>query len=313
MRVALPLLLALAAVVPAGGTAAQAPDTLELRPRWQVGQRQVLAVVRTREHSREGQTARSSTRVEVTLVVRQAGRDGSVVEWSFAEPRVDDSDPARAEIAREMAALTSGLRYVLEVDADGDIKRLRNWEQVRALSRAGVARLLDRMRGSGTPEQVVKAVAAQVTGMFASEEQIRLHGLREASLYHAAYGRRYRLGTPVDYADVLPSPLGGPPIPSKGRFLLARYEAGAAVIDWRQEVDPEAARAAVFRTLSDMAVRMGRPGPREDELPDVSVQDSVQFRVDPASGWVRSVSSRRISRSGPATRVDELTVTETGR
>jgi len=266
--------------------------------------------VRTRDSVRDGRTARSTVRVDIAIQVREAGSAGSVVEWTFGAPRVEDADPARAELTRDIAALTSGLRYELEVDAAGHITRLRNWAELRAVSEAAVQRLVDRLRASGASEQVLSAVTSTVGTMFSSEDQMRVHGLRDAGLYHAAYGRMYRRGVPVDYEVDLPSPIGNASVPSRGTFQLSRLDAGAAVIDWRQRVDPAVAREVVRRTLTDMASRLGRPAPREGDLPEVSVEDTAQFRVDPDTGWVRSLSHRRTSRGGPAVRVDELSLTE---
>jgi hypothetical protein len=286
-----------------------APD-LELQPRWKAGDRQALAVVRVRESRRGAQVARTTTRVEVALVVREAGPAGSLVEWTFGTPRVEDPEPARAEFTRELAALTTGMRYELEVGATGHIVRLRNWEELRTKSETGVRRLLDRLRASGAPEEVLSAVTGMVTAMFSSEEQMRTHGLRDAALYHAVYGRAYPQGAPIAYEIDLPSPVGNAPIPSRGHFRLVRVEKEAAVIEWQQRVDPVVARDVVRRTLADMAARLGRPAPREDEVPEVAVEDVGQFRVDPVTGWVRSLTHRRTSRSGSAARVDELVLSE---
>jgi hypothetical protein len=305
-------LLVAAMTLIAGGPAWAQPAAgeVDLRPRWKAGDRQTISAVRARETVRGTQRSRSTTRVEIAIHVREAGPSGSLVEWTFGTPRVEDADPARAELTRELAALTSGTRYELEVDANGHITRLRNWEDLRAVGEAGVRRILDRLRATGAPEQVISAVSGMVGTMFSSEEQMRTHGLREASLYHAAYGRAYRRGVSVDYEVDLPSPLGNTPIPSRGSFRLLRVEAGAAVIDWQQRVDPNVAREVVRRTLTDMAARMGRPAPREDELPPVSVEDTGQLQVDTATGWLRSLTHRRMSRSGPAARIDELSMTE---
>jgi hypothetical protein len=296
------------AVRPDAAPAQPAEPAIELRPQWKVGDRQALSIVRVRESSRGGQVARTTTRGDATLVVREAGPAGWLVEWTFAAPRVEDADAQRAALARELAALTSGMRYELEIDADGRLVRLRNWQQLQALSQSAVQKVVDRLRARGTPPDVLSAITGTVTAMFSSEEQIRTHGLRDAALYHAAHGYPFRAGVPLEYAMELPSPLGGVGVPSRGRFTLLGVEQGAAVIEWQQRADPAAAREAVRRALTDLAARMGRPAPRDDELPEVAVEDDAQLRIEIATGWVRTLSHRRTSRSGPATRVDELSL-----
>jgi hypothetical protein len=300
-----------ALLVLAGPLAARAQEVI-VTPHWKVGERQRLQLVRVRE---DMGGARAEIRTEVTVTIHAASSDGFKVHWQYGPPSVQDSDPQRAALTAEVAAAMQHLRYELDLDATGRLRGVTNWMEVRDAAERAATLVLQRLRDSGLPEPAAAAVGDQIRASYATEQQVLAQGVREAAIYHAVFGRSYRLNVPVPYESALSSPVGGVTVPSRGQLVLTAWEpsTGRAQIGTTQSVDPEAARRLALAALTEMLAKIGRPAPPPDAIPPIAIDDTGEYVVDVATGWVRSMTVRRESRAGAQTRRDSVTVTEIAR
>ena len=307
--------LAIMLLVLAAATETHAAD-LDLRPRWNVGDKQVLSFERRREDSRNpGRTI--VARYTVSIEVLRASPRGYQTRWTFGPATVEGSAAEERQFLQEVMNVVAGLQCDLQIEANGTVARLLNWKAVKTTVDAAVARMMDRLRQAGVPPPVL-AYFRQYVDAFASEESVRTHGLREIALYHAVFGSRYSLGAPERYEATLESPLGREPIPSRGHIVLRRLDAaaGLAHIDWTHTTDPEAASRLSAKAITELALRMGRPAPSARDVPRLEVEEVSEYVVDLWGSWVKSVKNTRTIKSSTATetalRVDTLIVTETG-
>jgi hypothetical protein len=278
-------------------------------PHWKAGDRQRIELVRVRE---DVNGTRAEIRTEITVTVHAVTADGFAVHWQYGAPKVQDTDAQRAALTTEVAAAMQHLRYELDVDAAGRLRGVTNWKDVRDAADRAAGTVLQRLRERGLPEAAATAVGEQIRGSFATEQQVLQQGVREAAIYHAVFGRSYRLNVPVPNDGALASPVGGVSVPSKGELVLTALDpaSGRARISTTQTVDPEAARRLALAALTEMLAKMGRPAPPPDSIPPLVINDTGEYVVDVATGWVRSLTLRRESRAGEQTRRDILTATE---
>lgn len=307
-RAALAAMLLLLALAPAWPVPALAQEVV-IAPHWKVGDRQRLELVRVRE---DAGGARAEIRTEITVTVAAATGDGFSVHWQYGMPQVQDSDPQRAALTTEIAAAMQHLRYELAIDSTGRLRGVTNWKDVRDAADRAANLVLQRLRERGLPDAAAAAVADQIRASYASEQQVVLQGVREATIYHAIFGRSYRLNAPVPIESSVASPVGGTSVPSRGQLVLTAWDpaSGRAQIGSTQSVDPEAARRLALAALTDMLAKIGRPAPSPDAIPPIVINDTGEYVVDATTGWVRSMSLRRESRAGPQQRRESLTATE---
>ena len=290
---------------------------LDLRPRWSPGDQQVLSLERRREQTRDP-SRNIVARSTVTIRVLRATPSGYETRWILGAVTVQGARAEEQRLLQEMMNVVAGLECDLEIDAEGTVTRLLNWKAVKTAVDAAIARMLDGLRQTGVPPQVLSSVK-QLVDMYDTDEKLLAHGLREIALYHAVFGRTYSTGAPERYEATLASPLGGEPIPSRGQIALRRVDAaaGLAHVDWTHTTDPHAASRLAAKATTDLALRMGRPAPSPRDIPRIEVGESSQYVVDVRGGWVKSLKNTRTIKSSTPTdsavRVDTLIFTETGR
>jgi hypothetical protein len=94
------------------------------------------------------------------------------------------------------------------------------------------------------------------------------------------------------------SPLGGDPIPALGEFAIATHDSQQqrATITRSQIPDAEKAGLLLGATARQLASRLGRPLPNDEEAATaLQMRDTSTFEVDLATGWVESLVQTRES------------------
>jgi len=289
------------------------PGPLELRPRWKAGETRAMELVRHRDQTRDaGPARRVTTRSSIDIRVLAVDADVSIVEWKMGEVRFDDAEETKEPGVAELLGMGHHVRYELEVDAAGTIRRLRNWTEVRDLARGATTRLLEQLRLRGVTGQTRSAISERIAALYRSEEQILGYSLKEASLYHAAFGKRFAMSVPIRSSELLRNPLGGEPLPADTSLTLTRLDEAprAAVIEWKQSLEPEATRRIVLRSLTDLAARMRKQPPSEANLPSVTIDGRAEIVVDPETGWLTSLRMERTARMARAIQTDASTLSE---
>lgn len=148
-----------------------------------------------------------------------------------------------------MAALGQDRPVHLDVDDSLSPERIRNWDEVRA----GLAAAIE--KATANP-QVAEATKAIFTGL--SPERAAPLIMRELTLVSLGQGADLEVGKPVPYEDLLPNPLGGPPIKTLAQFELVSYDAAKdrAVVTWKQAFDRDSATKSIAAALQAMAERV---------------------------------------------------------
>jgi hypothetical protein len=286
-------------------------SSIYLVPRWNQGQKYQFEIIKTRQRYKDGKSIlKGTTRTELEIEVLKAGKEGHVIRWAFGETKFDDPKLAEIVMEQQLTNLLKGMQIILEVDSESTIIGVQNWKEVRN----SVSRMLDTMTAalqkSGQDSITIEKVRAQVDSMFATKEQIELLCTREAQVYFMPLGRRYRLSKTIQYEDLLPNPLGGEPIPSRGAFSLKAINRGPgqAIVTWKQEVDPEEAARVLEKTVKDMSARIGKPVPNEERFGPLVMQDNAEFTIEIASGLVNRLIHTRVVKIGQSRQEETLEI-----
>ena len=210
-----------------------------------------MVVVKTREDIRAGKTTRNSgeTRYDKTI---EAKGDGYRVTLKATSIKLPDS-PAGAKAEAAMGDLMK----MTFVYAAGDSLRptaVEEWPRLMAELRKAMQAV------AGGDEDAAKGMDAAVS-MFSgmSAEQAAGVFLKEDGFLSIPINVELEPGKPATYEEMLPSPLGGPPIKSQGAVALQKVDTGrgVATLRWTQTLDPESTRASISQVIQALMARMG--------------------------------------------------------
>ena len=287
---------------------ADEPVVVELPFDPEVGDRIRLVMAKERVKIQGGErSSPGRSEVLVDLEVLERSEQAYVIRWSYGKTSFSSPQAAPNLLVEKMAGLTEGLQLDLQTDSWGSVLGLRNKADVLSTYQAAVEVMFGALAEAGVSAADIERVEAGLAGAF-TPEAIEIMVLREPSLFFAPSGGVFQLATPNDYEDLLPNPLGGAPIPSKAYMMFKEVDAdaGLAVIEWKQSIDPVKGRAVLLETLRQIAKRTNSPEPTEADLPTLEIEDLALFTYDTASGWPREVSHRRSITVGDRGQIDSL-------
>jgi hypothetical protein len=290
-----------------GGGAGAEEETVRLLPRWKQGEKLRYELVKTRRKTVGTEPAtEGSNRTPIDVEVLRAAEDSYTLAWTTRETTMTAQAGETEKLAKRFADLTKDLRIVLDLDARAVLTGVRNWQEVRDTVKKALDVICDEFAKSGVDAATIAKTRGQITPTFAGKTQVEQFCTRDLQPFLMAIGMEFEGGKPVEFDDKLPNPFAGEPFPSKGRFTLRGVdrELGVANVDFRQTIDPEAARRIMAKTLSDMEKRMGRSVPDGDALKSLTIEDSGEFCIDLASGWVRSLTHRRVTKTDTGSQED---------
>lgn len=213
-----------------------------------------MIVERTREDVRGGQAKAitSSTRYEKTVEPKGDGYRVILKPLETTLPQVS----SLAEQAKLKAAMEGIANRTFVYTADESLlpQAIEDWPSVVADIRKAMTTLV-----ADAPEgrQALEAVLPMFERM--SPEQAASMLLKEDAFLSLPINAELEPGKPRGYDDVLPNPLGGPPIKANGVVTLERIDKakGVAVIRWTQELDPQSTRESMSLAIKAMVAKLG--------------------------------------------------------
>jgi Regulator of ribonuclease activity B len=294
------------------GRADAAEETVVLVPGWQAGEKVRYDIVRTRRKTQPDKpvsetVARSSAEIEVV----SASEEAYVVAWTHGGTTIDAASPEQDALAKKMSDLVKGLRVEIEMDSEATITGVRNWKDLQATLKKSADLICEEMKAKGLDADTVAKIRTQMAQIYGGKMLVEQHCTRDPQRFFMVLGYGFEDGKPVEYEDKLPNPFGGEPFPCKARYSLRSVDRklGVATVDFKQTFVEEDARRIMEKTLKDMAERMGKPVPDGEGLKSFSVEDTAEFRVHLASGWIESLTHKRATKSGGASQDDIVTFT----
>lgn len=300
---------AVLAGVAASPSARAEEKTVEVLPRWRKSERVFYEVATSRKRVQGGKVATgASARTDVEIAVLEAGENGFVVEWTAGATRYDDPGKSADPIAKFAADLLAGARIVLELDREASVRDVRNWKELKAGSVAAWDAMTERMKAEGRDAAMVDKIRAQAATLFSTKPQVVSHCTRQPQLFFLALGVEFVDGAPVEYEDKLPNPFGGEAFPSKAKFELTAVDRneGVARVLWTQTIPPAEAARIMGKTIDELARRLGKPPPDAEALKSFTIEDRAEYALDLSTGWPRSVSYRRTTRTGDESQEDGI-------
>lgn len=289
------------------------PQSVEIIPHWNKGERIELIVTRVRDKSLSGQsTVSGKTHTHFSLEVLRADRKGYLVGWTVGATTFDV--PAVSEsVLRQVVGLMQGMQIVLQIDPRGAITGVQNWEALRGEMLKNLDGLLAHTPNSerGKADQVLMAnLRARWDMLFSTKAQVEQLCTRDAQTYFKILGRTYSRDQPYEYQDVLENPLGGDPFPTRADIVLKSFDgqSGQAVLLWNQSADPEQTVRILQSIIKDLATRRGKQVPEEGFMKPLAMDNHAEIEVDVDTGWVSKLTETKSVTLGTRAQMDTTVI-----
>ncbi|SIO60568.1 hypothetical protein SAMN05444166_6443 [Singulisphaera sp. GP187] len=286
---------------------------VSIQPQWKVGDKQRYERVKTRRRTSGGKvTAKGSARGPVDVSVVEAGEEGFLVRWRMGKITLDDPKVAANSNVHAVNRLIEGLTIDIELDNEATITGLRNWAEMKATGAKLIDHVIESQRTAGVDAKILASVRPPLEAMFSTKERIEQSFTKEPLTFFLPIGRVYpKVGKPMEYDDLLPNPLEGPPFPCKGAITLTSYEPakGRAVVAWTQTPDPKETDRIISETLKLTFPRPAQFLPEADELKPSTIVDRAEFVIDTKTGWIEQYTYTRSMTTEDGSMEDILSMT----
>lgn len=281
---------------------------------WHEGDQRTYLVSQRSQDNASGQDAvtMASTTV-ITVTVVSADEDGYVLEWSFGQPQLGETDIEVDDPFAAIFQMPLQIAFRVATDIDGAYLELLDIEELQTKLIPLFDQLFDlveEMDEDLSPE-ALQAARDLVDRLV--QDPANFEGLftREVQLFHSLFGFYFEDGAPLVLPDMRPNLLGGSPIPSELTITPTHYDADAGCLHVELEnvADPVAARDSILEALQEQARQMGVPGPSDDDLPaELSLVDRVRFEFDLQSGWPIAIHTERAVNIATQSRLETTTI-----
>ena len=309
------LLLILLAIfsLPVLANSAPLHQQVTIVPHWEQGDRFELVLTRTREKAVNGQsTVSGKTETHVMLEVLKANKDGYLVGWTAGDTTFD-VPTASESLVRQIVGLMKGLQIVLQINPQGTITGVQNWNE---LKRETVKVLDDLLAKTSHPPQensdrvALSHLRTQWESVFATKEQIERLCTRDAQMYFLALGRAYGSEQPYEYEDRLPNPLGGEAFPAHAKILLTALDEQAkqATLTWSHTADPQQATRIVQSMIKDLASKRGKSTPDGIIAQPIAIDDTAEITVNVRTGWITTLTRKQSIQLGTRVQTDKTSI-----
>jgi hypothetical protein len=287
------------------GVSAQAAATVTLPLPWKPGLRANYLGRSVQEDLRGGKTRRTETRETDVLRITEAGPNGFLQVWRTSDSQVKVSGNADGLEKDKALALALAKRFErlpmeAELDAQGNFKRLRNWQALGAAMREVLLPVLleqNRAKGqaAGLDEAALRAKLTPALERLTSENALASTLGRQAAVFNFFTGASLSRGKPMAYTDVVPSPWTADLLPTKGSFELGEVNANTVTIRWKQSIDTVKGAEVMQRVLQQLVGQL----PKGEPVPELSLSDTATVVMERRSGLpLRIEQVRRIQAGG---------------
>ena len=281
-----------------GAAPAFAQDVI-IKPILRAGDEFRLELVRIRENSqRPQQNGKSRTIVDVRVI--SASDDGFVLEWVPGETAFNNPQVAQDPLIAASSQAALGIRFVLRLNAEGELTGLANQSEVAPKLKTMVDTII-RDLSSRLPADQRKPFQDMVSQLLSPAALIS-SATNEAQIYFGLNGLELPPGKAVEVEIEQPSPVGNGVIPATFGIRTDSVTADSATVQTTTTYDA----TALLRMTQSLAQQAGKSIPAEElaKLPPMQMGDDGSYVFNRNLGLMREVIVNRRVSTGATRRLD---------
>jgi hypothetical protein len=164
---------------------------------------------------------------------------------------------------------------------------------------------IDLLEQSLPKDRSAAAVIPRVREIFSNPDSVQTIMIQKPGRYFLVYGWELEPGEPREVEMSLPSPFGGEPLPAIVTIELKRFQPTDTqyVVHYKQKLDQD----GVQRIIRDAAQKFAGDKLSPDRpLPkfDIDIDDSGEFKINRATGWVEHALVKRATTSNDGAQIE---------
>ena len=282
------------------GQVSMADSSAQVITYWNIGDQQSYSVLfRTMKVKGEDTLSKETIEYDVDIRVIDSTADGYLVEWFYRNFRNDAPDP----VSGKLASLAEDLKVVIETNELGEIKGVKNWEEVSRYMKKSIGQL----KASVSPQGGMDALFNQLEAMYTSKHAVESAAIQDAHQFHFFHGGKYVLGQAVETALQVPN-IYYPTKPFDAVVTVSLDELNADdnnfVIRSLQEVDSEQLTATTIDYMNSMADKLNGPDIKKEDIGLLSNITAIASRIH-GTGWlIYSIQTKTVEGAG-MTKIEE--------
>lgn len=261
---------------------------------WSKGEKQTYAMSLQRVKVKGTDTTSNELMTyDVDITVLDSTENSYTLEWFYYNYKSNTTN----ELLKKMNALAEDIKVVIETDALGVFKSVKNWQEVRDYVKKALAPMRDEFKSVAQLKQMMD----QVEAMYTSKQAIESMAIQDVQQFHTFHGAKYTLGEMLEF-QMKTNNLYAPDKPFDTEVTLYLDEINPEdnnyILRATQEINSEQLTKTTVDYLKSLAGKMGVPPPKQEELGTFTNITTTASRIH-GTGWVIfSVQTKTVEASG---------------
>jgi tetratricopeptide (TPR) repeat protein len=296
----------------------QIPDPVVIQANWKPGDKINLVVTKEEEKTEKGKTtSKSSSSIDVTMVIKSKAADGYVVEWVYGnirtDKKLDDLPPEAKEMIDVFQGMVNGMTIRFRTDPTGSFKELMNFGEIKVF----IDNFLNKTAKTAIfkkEPQAMESLKNMFAGFMGLADEMLEGGSagtnEDISIYFDPFGLKIKKGETLKASGSLANALGGPPFPATNLFKIEKLdpEEGTCVLEIETILDPKPASEILFKSLTALAKKMGQKPPNRKDLPKFTSRTDTYYWFDLVTGYNQKVLLKQKTTAGETVSVRTLSI-----
>lgn len=240
-------------------------------------------LIKERWLTRQGQTTHVTVEFEVDIETAWR-EDGLEIRWNqrMTKGPPELNDPNNP--ASRLSAIWAEYELVTTLDENGVLGDVANLDEITAKANQMIGEIEGMLHGVAPPQQVATIVSNARAGLRPEVLQPSL--LADLSRLLVPTGCTVDAGTPFRWEEPVILPVGGAIIDAQMELSAVGVDdEGRLGLRQRRTVDEAEVRAAVEKTLTEMAASLGQELPPGFQMPELTLEYRGDYLQDLSSPW----------------------------
>lgn len=256
-------------------------STVQVISYWNLGETQSYAIsLQKIQMNGDDTTKNELITYDVDIKVLDSTENSYVIEWYYHNYQSNSTN----EIEKKAISVAENLKVEIETDEYGAIRGVRNWEEVSAYIKKGIAQITSNYEMSPQKQELL----AQTELKYTTKEAIESNGIDDVLQFHLFHGIKYQKG------EVLEVPLKlvnnynpNKPFDVKSTTSLEEIypEDAYYILKCTQEVDSKQLANATYEYLKSMYKTIGWQKIKKREISRLSNVTQTVSGIH-NTGWV---------------------------
>ena len=234
-------------------------------------------------------SARELMKYDVEITIKDSTANSYIIEWFYRNYSTNSQSP----LVQKILAVSEDVKVLIKTDEFGAIKEVVNWKEVRDYIRKSTSVMRKEFKDIPNMDGII----GQVENMYSSEGVIRSHAILDAQQFYSFHAAKYKLGEVLEGQLKTANLYGPEPFDTNVTVYLDEIneQDNNYIMRSVQIINPQQLSDATWLFLTEMSKNMGKPGPKREDLNNISNETATASRIH-GSGWVvYSIQTKTVS------------------